>query len=391
MPSMSSSVNSRHVFILFAVDVFTCFGIHWEKPPRTIQPILGELLDTELEIPFDIISRPQKTYKYNRTVRLSDPIRTFANAIVNHVGRVYSIDEKSFRDEHYYGCGHDDRDGDIDDIEKPLLLNNATVVALTQAWNGAYYHVVIESLARIQHIRRQRPEVLERAYFHVGTTASWALGWLELLGIDRRRVLGKVNVWAPEVIYPSSVQCGQAYIWHAAARNYLRKQVHDNIGPPPDTQRRGITNVVLLNRTRGRIVSNIDDIHDLLISRGYSVEVYKDCKACMPDPRTTCGMFAAADLVVGMHGAGLSNMICSRPGAYLIEFQMDPHNACYDNVLTPLGIHRFGIQTHIKFKGKGVVEVDALRDVLQQLPSGTWRHYPSQNPVQNAPRERSRQ
>lgn len=45
-----------------------------------------------------------------------------------------------------------------------------------------------------------------------------------------------------------------------------------------------------------------------------------------PDPRLfppQCSMFYRADLILAPHGAGLTNLLCARPGTAVVELQLD--------------------------------------------------------------------
>ena len=67
-------------------------------------------------------------------------------------------------------------------------------------------------------------------------------------------------------------------------------------------------------------------------------------------------MFYNAVLIVAPHGAGLSNIIYSRPGTYIIEVLCkDEPNFCFRGLTQKQGMHYYGIPSTTNC---GPMEVD---------------------------------
>jgi capsular polysaccharide biosynthesis protein len=67
--------------------------------------------------------------------------------------------------------------------------------------------------------------------------------------------------------------------------------------------------ILVVERSKSRIISNMDELLDALKTLG-RVKVFSDTVAM--SQAAILSMFSSASVIVGAHGAGLSNMIVSR-------------------------------------------------------------------------------
>lgn len=92
--------------------------------------------------------------------------------------------------------------------------------------------------------------------------------------------------------------------------------------PPPPAPARPPAKVLLLERTGSRNVPNFGDLRDALAALpGVALRVFA---AAEPGSQADhLRAFADADIIVGPHGAGLTNALTSWPGSVMIEFIPD--------------------------------------------------------------------
>merc|ERR1712154_428700 len=89
-----------------------------------------------------------------------------------------------------------------------------------------------------------------------------------------------------------------------------------------------------------RVISNHDEVLKEVEAVGWSVVVHD---ASVQDVSTQCMMFHEADLIIGPHGAGLVNMLCSCPGTVILEIcQSDGFNQSFLRLAAALGLRYIG-------------------------------------------------
>jgi len=102
----------------------------------------------------------------------------------------------------------------------------------------------------------------------------------------------------------------------------------------PEASARGVR-VLFVERKGSREVSNQGDLLQALRrSDGvHAVDVFRP-----KGPEADAAAFAAADVVVAPHGAGLANTVACPPWAHVIEFLSQPVNIMYGTIATRLGL-----------------------------------------------------
>jgi len=286
---------------------------------------------------------------------------------VNSCGRVYT---DTFIDWVYYGCPYSDQPAECS-VHEPASNHVDTIVSLTQVFIGAYYHHVVESLTRLIHIREENISLLSSAHFHVGSMANWATEWAAMWGIpDDKLIIGIVS--ADTIVVPQSNYCGVLIGRYAKkARLFLHDQVQANMHGNKaqaflqnhNLSPLSATTVLLIKRIHTRVVTNHAEVLELIKSFGYSVTEFVE--GMEGDIYSQCKQFADADVVIGPHGAALSNLLCAKPDAFVIEFQESPHNNCMEVMTHEMGLDYRGIATDIEHVTSGNVSISAIREALR--------------------------
>jgi len=121
---------------------------------------------------------------------------------------------------------------------------------------------------------------------------------------------------------------------------------------------------------------------DLLVSRlkkllGKRLKVFSGLSST--STQTALGahieLFQSADVIIGPHGAGLTNMVYARPGTSVVEFVMEPHcNRCFGYVAAALDLDYWALPQvstfyHLKYemtKDKAATVEAFLRNLLER-------------------------
>jgi capsular polysaccharide biosynthesis protein len=199
---------------------------------------------------------------------------------------------------------------------------SGTVVALTAAGGESYFHWLFDVLPRLGVLRRSGVPLSEADRYLVNTVrAPFQAETLEALGIPVSRVLGSdttPDLTAERLVVPSLPgMSGNPPGW---ACQFLRSSFL------PGVQDRPAARIYVSRASAGsRRVLNEPEILPVLERAGFEkVELERLPFAAQVE------LFANAEAVVAPHGAGLSNLVFSRPGTRVVELFSPAYvNVCY--------------------------------------------------------------
>jgi capsular polysaccharide biosynthesis protein len=227
--------------------------------------------------------------------------------------------------------------------EGPFVQHFPTLASIVHRYGGAYYHWLLESVPRLLQLRARLAAdptlpLLVDYDFGGSFTNTWTDQYLDLLGIDRRRVVryDPARIYTADTLYVSGpVASGTPTASATAAIRAALLPRTGRVGPPvivavsrANAACRRIRNwpalVAALNAMRAAEVVDF-------VSDDWSV-------------RDQIALFARADAVVGAHGAGLANMVFCDPGTPIAEIVPADHvgGACFEIEAKALSLpHRF--------------------------------------------------
>lgn len=261
------------------------------------------------------------------------------------------------------------------------------IVVLTQPTFGYYYHFLVESISRLYWIRKDFPEMVQdnATFFHTGWVLTGAQVWANLLGIQTTVKASRLldGCWqAEEVIFPPSNGCFYGSIKaDPMALRWMRHEVQFNLMQSLPKSHLGCDtlvpsapgkNILLLLLADRR---NKENSHRLILNEhaamavveralpDFAVFVFSDFPR-VPPVLKACTAFYCADLVAGPHGAGLSNLFCSRAGTPVIEFTKKPRSMEYEILTTKLELPYFQVSTTMKPDQDGEVNLFELKRAL---------------------------
>ena len=125
--------------------------------------------------------------------------------------------------------------------------------------------------------------------------------------------------------------------------------------------------VLLLRRRTTRMLDNFDALLAAAADTGASVAVFDD--AAPPPHDDALRLFAAADVVVGPHGAGFTNLLACRAGTAVLEVLSDSwrlHDFAHVSMVLGLRYRRWSL------RGGGGQNAPLLALTLAQVEDMTW-------------------
>lgn len=174
---------------------------------------------------------------------------------------------------------------------------------------SGFAHWVLDALPRFLMLDRVARNDLKLIVF--GELNCWQEESLLLMGYEHyeRIELGSRYVKCEYLHFPSPV--GKPGIYSQLALNFLRKQLNGGA-----VERAGRRRLYITRRQAGRRrVVNESELEPLLLSHGFEIVETEHLTF-----RQQIELFADAEIVIGPHGAGLSNLAFAPSGCRVLEF-----------------------------------------------------------------------
>lgn len=220
------------------------------------------------------------------------------------------------------------------------------VFSICQSLGQFYYHNMVEQLPRLAPFitfLRRFPTIR----IHIAATSFHTDILFRDLDLDPSRLVTG-GVRARIVYVPRSTPCGRMRLNEGQLlSHHYRQYIAQRLIPANSMYPQEWNSVVLIQRSgrrRFRYDAEIrQKVSTLAQSNGFTFELFADNPT--PSAEDTMLMFYRARVVVGPHGAGLSNTMFSRPGTFVIEGICEyPHtNVCYLQQTYELGLVYHGV------------------------------------------------
>lgn len=251
-------------------------------------------------------------------------------------------------------------------------------VMIYQFWSKGYYHAMVESLPRLVYVLdylRLHPETIiisSHPYLYQRRqTINRILGlspkqrWLSY---DKKRTYS-----VKRLLIPTGTRCGRA---QPKCIEELRRAVESTSTIKNLPRSNSANKMILLQKRRSRKILNHNELLQALQAEFPNVREFYGTEPLAD----TVELHRAADLIIGPHGAGLSNVVFSRRGAGLVELHQEygrgnssdkAINTCHQWTAAAAGLSsRMLVQpdgsSFTDFTVNVTEAVDAVRDILKQ-------------------------
>ena len=271
---------------------------------------------------------------YNHTKGLSiGYIHAIRGAVINQNADIYLAPAKIV----IQRCKQDLRN-------EPIMQNVSKfpsydeVFTIAQFWGFGYFHAVIEDLTRIALPFLLRHDSIK---IHVYSKTGFTRVIMQYLGFPPNRLIAG-KVYAKTLYSPAGSGCGHSSLMGTLTlSSILTKNIVPRIGPQ-DT-------IVLIKRSTKRYFRNHDSIFRMIqrVARDNSLKAVVFPDKPVPPFEEVTRLFNRALVIVAPHGAGLSNMVLSKPGTLIIEglcYDVTHRpNLCYLTLAQILGHRYYGV------------------------------------------------
>ena len=217
---------------------------------------------------------------------------------------------------------------------------------------GNYYHTLIEQLPRalpFVEFLKERPDICLHVPRRSGSTLPEVV--LKSFGLNNRVISGHST--ARVVYIPHGGGCHQVNLVNtqllvAASNKFLQQQLN----MPDFTRTQPVA--ILLKRKRRFLVNHdaiLNEMSSFCLANSIECIVYDDSD--IPSYIDTQALFKRAVVVVGGHGAGLSNIVFCQPGTVVVEIQCDTvARPCFRNLAGKVGLRFITLMSQLDHQNR---------------------------------------
>jgi len=222
---------------------------------------------------------------------------------------------------------------------KKIPLHSELYV-INQYWGFAIFHRMIEIMPRLAlHLQflKANPSIRILAPEAGGRLAEL----MKIIGLEKSRLY--TGVRRAKIVYqPRAAGCHFANVQESQMLSQLYRDYIKRVFPPQPRNR-----LILIRRDGMREFTEKKAIENVVkrAAREYNLTYTLFPANPTPSLNKTMMMFHSAVVIVGPHGAGLSNMIFSQPGTYVLEGVCNPPhvNLLFQRLFHILGHHWHGV------------------------------------------------
>ncbi|MEN9227342.1 MAG: glycosyltransferase family 61 protein [Gloeomargarita sp. GMQP_bins_120] len=205
----------------------------------------------------------------------------------------------------------------------PKVQSTNSCIAVTTDGGGAggcnYWHWLTDIVPRVYLLQQQKIHS-KINYFLIDKPPKQLEVALDILGIDRQKIVYprfNYSLRSPLVVVPGYIRERPKWILDCLRKLFL---------PHGETCLTGYKKLYISrSKARRRRIVNEYEVLDYLVSRGYTPCWLEDLSFS-----EQIGLFRGAKYVIGLHGAGLTNIAWCEPGGRVLEIFPDvPWRDCY--------------------------------------------------------------
>ena len=214
------------------------------------------------------------------------------------------------------------------------------VISIAHVYYNNVYHMTIDGIQRLipyLQILKKYPQIR----IHVAKKSSFIVKMLEAIGIQEDRLI--TGVIRAKIAYTPEF----SYVWYLHVPNiqllsYTYRQLIHKDG---HQERRSLIHIMRSYFRHFVEKAKITKmVQELAKEYGLKYELFLDTK--LPSIKDTVKLFDRAVLVFAPHGAGLFNMVFSRPGTFILEVLCPDHvTVSYMRMAHSLGHQYYGFSS----------------------------------------------
>ncbi|RAJ81876.1 uncharacterized protein DUF563 [Chitinophaga dinghuensis] len=243
-------------------------------------------------------------------------------------------------------------------LQPPKVIDRG--IWITDEWSAAYFHWLTDALTRLTVVEEKTdvsPVLLPARYQQI----PYIQASLQVLNIKAYYYNPRKRLLVKELIIPAHTAATGNYN-ETIIQRLQEKFITNNNSPA--------TRKIYVSRQKAnrRTITNETAVISVLQKYGYEIHCFEDYHFS-----DQIALMQQSKVLIGLHGAGLTNMLFMPAGAQILELRNagDTHNNCFFSLASALR-HRYYYlantgDTADTFHVNITVDIDRLTDTLEQI------------------------
>lgn len=243
-------------------------------------------------------------------------------------------------------------------LKKPVFKKGVALSLCTTGADGGFYHFLLESIPKIAFCK----EIFCSLDYIIvpGDETAWKKKWLDWLNIPNEKIIWQKSTshyQFDQLLFTSRlIKDQQISLWQLNSLNQLLAR---------DLVEKYHLKEKIVYITRKNVKERMLEWEEDFIANNPHLIVFDAAELSVND---TIVLFQQAKKIISPHGAGLSNLIFSKPGTTVIEIYPNDktYQPCYQRICNLLGIHHSA--TWVDFENKNSVSgLNYLNKIISSL------------------------
>jgi hypothetical protein len=254
---------------------------------------------------------------------------------------------------------------DLLSLPEPKLVEG-TVAVLSQFGANCYYHWMLELLPKLGLLQKSR---IEYDYLYVPLELDYMRQTLILLGVDLLKVIEPCYeyqyIQADELVVPSDTSACRYS--SAFAIHFLRTKFIPLAKEKIDSNNFSKRVFISRNENAIRRIKNEEEVFKLFEPYGFVKYELENLSIL-----EQVALFNNAEIIVGEHGAGLTNIVFCEPGSQVVEIFQALQRLTYWHLSQELQLQHICVKT-IEFFTKNIykscpqIHLEPIKNIINQL------------------------
>lgn len=235
------------------------------------------------------------------------------------------------------------------------------VFSLLGVFSECFYHWFHDTLPRLQNSMEYLP--LGIKYLIHSNPRKYQIDSLEAFGISKKQLIYQPDIG--DTIIENlwfATPAGNCIVGDFISLNKVSSKLKNHLVDTRNSKKIYSKRIYISRSKSSRSILNEEEIKPLLRKHGFEFLLLEDLLL-----KQQAEIFSQAEVIIGAHGAGLTNIIYAKPNAFVGEIAALDVNPCYFALAKQFGLCHKRFNAEIAPDGRLILDLDVFQKWLKEI------------------------